>query len=363
MSGPGPDGGSPKPFIVDADAHYFEPLEEIIRYIPEPWKRRISRQSPRNLLPNSMGDREVAGRIKRDNVGYPLNSMSPAEVPVAMEFLGADVSILVSQRLITFGAVPVRDLAVALANGCIDYMLDQVVDPARGIYTLVVAPTQHPRKAAELIRRVANEKAVAGIVLMTDRLEPPMGDEMYHPIYEAALDTDFPIVFHGGGAGLTDLGIRGFQRFISSHTLGFQFFNVVQATSILEQGIQEKYPGLKLVFQECGLFWAAGLMARMDASYRKRREEMPLFRKLPSDYMREWYYTNQPLEEPKDPRHLQPIFEMIDAERTLMYASDYPHWDFDPPRVIQDIPFLSDEAKQNILGNTARKVYKLRGKC
>ena len=54
---------------------------------------------------------------------------------------------------------------------------------------------------------------------------------------------------------------------------------------------------------------------------------------------------------------------MIDAERTLMYAPDYPHWDFDPPRVIEDLPFLSAEAKQNILGNTARKVYKLRGKC
>jgi hypothetical protein len=357
------DAGAPaKPFIVDSDAHYFEPLEEILKYVPEPWRRRMAKQSPRNLLPNSMGDREVAGRIRRDNVSYPLNPMSPKEVPAAMEFLGVDVSILVSQRLITFGAVPAKDMAVALANGYIDYMLDQVVEPDRGIYTSVVAPTQHSKRAAELIRRVGKERGVAAICLMTDRLEPPMGDTIYHPIYQAALETDLPIVFHGGGAGLLDLGIRGFQRFISSHTLGFQFFNVVQATSLLEQGIPEKYPGLKIVFQECGLFWAAGLMARLDASYRKRREEMPLFKKLPSDYMREWYYTNQPLEEPKDPRHLRFVFEMIDAERTLMYASDYPHWDFDPPRVIQEIPFLSQEAKANILGNTARKVYKLRGK-
>jgi hypothetical protein len=117
MARTAPNGGGPKPFIVDADAHYFEPLEEIIRYLPEPWRRRVAKQSLRNLLPNSMGDREVAGRIRRDNVSYPKNPMSPAEVPAAMQFLGVDVSILVSQRLITFGANPVKDMAVALANG------------------------------------------------------------------------------------------------------------------------------------------------------------------------------------------------------------------------------------------------------
>jgi len=137
---------------------------------------------------------------------------------------------------------------------------------------------------------------------------------------------------------------------------------MVQATSLIEQAIPVKFPGLKIVFQECGLFWAAGLMARLDTSYRKRREEIPLLKKLPSDYMREWYYTNQPLEEPKDPRHLQHVFEIIDAERSLMYASDYPHWDFDPPRVIQDLPFLSEKAKRGILGGTARKVFRFRGK-
>ena len=355
-------GGNGKPFIVDTDAHYFEPLEEVLRYVPEPWRRRMAKASPRNLLPNTMGDREVAGRIRRDNVSYPYAPMKPDEVPVAMEFLGVDVAILVSQRLIIFGSVGVKDLAVNLANGYIDYMLDQVVDPARGIYTTVVAPTQHPKKAAELIRRVGKEPGVAGICVMTHGIEPPMGDDMYHPIYEAALETDLPLVFHGGGAGLNDLGIRGFQRFISSHTLGFTFFNMVQATSLIEQAIPVKFPGLKIVFQECGLFWAAGLMARLDTSYRKRREEIPLLKKLPSDYMREWYYTNQPLEEPKDPRHLQHVFEIIDAERSLMYASDYPHWDFDPPRVIQDLPFLSEKAKRGILGGTARKVFRFRGK-
>jgi hypothetical protein len=46
------------------------------------------------------------------------------------------------------------------------------------------------------------------------------------------------------------------------------------------------------------------------------------------------------------------ILEMIDAEDHLLYASDYPHWDFDLPSVIYDLPFLKEETKRKILGGT-----------
>ena len=50
---------------------------------------------------------------------------------------------------------------------------------------------------------------------------------------------------------------------------------------------------------------------------------------------------------------------MINAETQLLYASDYPHWDMDLPSVIHDLPFLSPQAKRNILGENARKLFKL----
>ena len=52
-------------------------------------------------------------------------------------------------------------------------------------------------------------------------------------------------------------------------------------------------------------------------------------------------------------------FEMIHADTQLMYASDYPHWDFDLPSTIADLSFLSMQAKQNILGETALKLFNL----
>jgi hypothetical protein len=47
------------------------------------------------------------------------------------------------------------------------------------------------------------------------------------------------------------------------------------------------------------------------------------------------------------------------AETQLLYASDWPHWDFDLPSSIFDLPFLSDQQKRNILGENARKLFKI----
>jgi uncharacterized protein len=52
-------------------------------------------------------------------------------------------------------------------------------------------------------------------------------------------------------------------------------------------------------------------------------------------------------------------FDMMDAENRPLYASDYPHWDFDLPSTIWDLPFLSVKAKHNILGGTAARLFKL----
>jgi predicted TIM-barrel fold metal-dependent hydrolase len=56
---------------------------------------------------------------------------------------------------------------------------------------------------------------------------------------------------------------------------------------------------------------------------------------------------------------LEGTFKMMNAETQLLYASDYPHWDMDLPSTIYDLPFLSEQAKRNILGENARKLFKL----
>ena len=56
---------------------------------------------------------------------------------------------------------------------------------------------------------------------------------------------------------------------------------------------------------------------------------------------------------------LECTFDMINAKSNLLYASDWPHFDFDTPSVIYDIPFLDEQAKRNILGLNAANLFGL----
>ncbi len=107
------------------------------------------------------------------------------------------------------------------------------------------------------------------------------------------------------------------------------------------------------------LAWIPFLMQRLDNEYMMRSSEAPLLKMKPSEYMSSrFYYTTQPIEN-TNLEALQFNLKMINAEKTLMFASDFPHWDFNLPSTIYDLPFLSEQAKRNILGETAREVYNL----
>ena len=100
-------------------------------------------------------------------------------------------------------------------------------------------------------------------------------------------------------------------------------------------------------------------MHRLDSEYLMRRTEAPLLKGRPSEYINDFYYTTQPLEHPAKVEDQEKIFSMFDAENHVLYASDYPHWDFDVPSVVYDLPFLSKTAKKKILGENARKFFRM----
>ncbi len=130
-------------------------------------------------------------------------------------------------------------------------------------------------------------------------------------------------------------------------------------TNWIINGLPERFPLLKLIWIESGLAWLPFLMQRLDHEYRMRMRmsEAPALKRLPSDYMREMFYTSQPMEKPRDLSILEQTFRMIDTPNRLMYSSDYPHWDFDLPSVIYDLPFLDATAKRRILGGNALRLF------
>ena len=68
------------------------------------------------------------------------------------------------------------------------------------------------------------------------------------------------------------------------------------------------------------------------------------------------YFTSQPLET-SNLKLTQATMEAIKADSQLLFASDWPHWDFDLPTTITNLPFLSEQAKRNILGLNAARAF------
>ena len=113
-----------------------------------------------------------------------------------------------------------------------------------------------------------------------------------------------------------------------------------------------------MIWIESGLAWAPFLMQRLDSEYMMRSSEAPLLKRRPSEYIGDMYFTSQPLER-SNMKLTEATFEAIKADTQLLFASDWPHWDFDLPSSITTLPFLTEQAKRNILGLNAARIFDL----
>jgi predicted TIM-barrel fold metal-dependent hydrolase len=143
------------------------------------------------------------------------------------------------------------------------------------------------------------------------------------------------------------------------HALGFAWPNIVHCTNWILNGIPVRFPKLKVIWIESGLAWLPFMSQRLDHEYMLRSSECPLLKRKPSEYIQSMYYTTQPMEV-QNLKLLEGTFETINAETQLLFASDYPHWDFDLPGVVYDLPFLTEKARHNILGGNAARLFGLK---
>jgi hypothetical protein len=98
----------------------------------------------------------------------------------------------------------------------------------------------------------------------------------------------------------------------------------------------------------------APLLWRLDTEWRALRKETPWLKRPPSEYFFEHIrFTTQPLEQPDKLEHLWACLEGMNGKQTLMFASDYPHWDQDHISSIR-LPAGWDEA---VFGGNALDTY------
>ncbi|MDX1522068.1 MAG: amidohydrolase family protein, partial [Anaerolineae bacterium] len=166
-----------------------------------------------------------------------------------------------------------------------------------------------------------------------------------------------PIAAHLGGQGgknYNPIGCGPTTFFWETHALLAET-GMAHIASLIAHGVFEKWPSLKFLLIECGVAWLPSILWRMDANYKALRKETPWLKRLPSEYARDHIrMSTQPLEQPKNIEHLWSALEAIDGKNTLMFASDYPHWDFDDPFKLK----LPADWKKNVFDLNARNVYR-----
>jgi predicted TIM-barrel fold metal-dependent hydrolase len=171
-------------------------------------------------------------------------------------------------------------------------------------------------------------------------------------------ERNLPLGFHAAFTW-TDQSLQLCNRFIGVHALGFTWCNMLHMTNWITNGMPERFPKLKTLWIESGLAWIPFLMQRLDNEFMMRTSDCGLLKRKPSEYMREMFYTTQPMEMVDNREALELTFKMIKADTQLLYSSDYPHWDMDLPSTIYDLPFLKEEGKRNILGGNAQRLFNL----
>jgi predicted TIM-barrel fold metal-dependent hydrolase len=99
-------------------------------------------------------------------------------------------------------------------------------------------------------------------------------------------------------------------------------------------------------------------MWRMDAIYAARKGDVPELKRKPSEYVKDHiWFTTQPLDYPEDKIELTNVLERMEADKILLFSSDYPHWTFDDPQwVAKHIPA---PMREKVMFGNAIELFKL----
>lgn len=341
--------------IIDCDIHNSVPPGGLSPYLSERWQEHYKTFGLRGRI-GGYYPRALLNAARRD--AWPPSGLSP----------GADLSFMQEQLLDTWNIeygvlnplIPVGEelnveFGAALARAVNDWQVADWVEPEPRLRASIVLPYEDGDLAAEEIHRCGPNPAFVQILLLA-RTRDPLGNRKYWKIYEAAAAYDLPIGIHFGGNQGPITGAGWPSYYIEDHGGMPQAFHT-QVISYAMQGVFDRFPTLKIVLIEGGFAWLPPLIWRLDATWEKLHAEVPDLKRKPSEYIRDhFWFSTQPMEEPPKREYFEQLLEQMDMDDKLMFATDYPHWDFDSPdRALPS--FLKPELRRKILAENARELY------
>jgi predicted TIM-barrel fold metal-dependent hydrolase len=302
---------------IDCDVHPTLPdMKALLPYLDDFWRETVEERGINSL----------------ETVTYPPNAPLTARpewrgkngrAAMAASELTAQVcdrwqaGLAILNCLYGVGLLFSEDMAAAFTRALNDWVAKEWLDRDSRLRASIVIPTQNTEYAVDEIERCAKDRRFVQILVLAMQ-ETPLGRR------------HLPLGIHAGSTyrhSMTSLGWPSYYiEDYAAHTQAFQS----QVASLVCEGVFAKFPGLKVVLLESGVTWLPGFLWRFSKFWRGVRSEVPWVDRSPAEIVRDHFrLTIQPFDAPADPNQVERAIDHLRSDAILLYASDFPHWQFD----------------------------------
>ena len=340
---------------IDCDVHPAVPtIKALMPYLDEYWRDSVVERGIPGFEPNTYPAKAaISARPEwRDKNGRPDATIAQLTGQVLDRWRAerAICNCLYGVELLFS-----EDMAAAFARALNDWIAKEWLDRDPRLRASIVVPTQNIELAVDEIDRCAQDRRFVQILLLAMQ-ESPLGRRHWWPLLAAAERHGLPIGIHPGSTyrhSITSLGWPTY--YIEDYASYAQAFQS-QLASLIAEGAFTKFPKLKIVLLESGVTWLPGFMWRFSKFWRGVRSEVPWVDRSPADIIRDHVrLTVQPFDAPSDPGLTGRVIDQMRSDDILLYASDFPHWQFDGDDALP--PGLPDSLRRKILVDNPLATY------
>ena len=352
----------PRIRVVDADVHHnIRDPADLYPYLSNVERARLKEYGmPRNSNLYHANGGWKGARADTFDAGEDVDPRSNFGMfqTKLLDAHGIDLAILQVEATPALAALADVDYGAALIRAINDWSIEHWVARDPRFRLSLTIPMHDPVLAVKEIQRLGGHPAVvaAYAVCGSPRL---YGKREFDPIYAACVEHGLALSLHFSNEGSamnpppTAAGHPSY--YAETYLIRPQFYQA-HLSSFLFEGTFEKFPTLKMVFCESGFGWVPSFRWRADMAWKELRSQTPWVKRLPSEYIAEHIrFTTQPFEESEPPDAVDAIVRWMNGAETLLYSSDFPHWDFDPPEAIP--ARFGPEVRRRILAENALATY------
>jgi uncharacterized protein len=366
--------------VIDADGHVYEGNVDLTSRMPEKWRS----QAPVRLKDNEGNSRillegrlwsasqgmgpGVSGPMTEKARGYRPGMVDPAARLKDMDQEGIDVAILFGTQIaLTVNGLMNKELAAVLCHAVNEWLIEYCSADKKRLLAVGLIPCQDPPAAVRELEYLKKAGAVTAMLPTNVYGLNNMGDRMFDPIYDCAQALAMPLSVHPqtghdgvpGVSGVMGAGSERMRKYVYVHMTAFPFELMIAMMHMIGEGVFDRYPKLRVGFMEGGAGWLPFWSERFDEHLEKLAPQMPDLERRPSEIIKSGQVV---LTCESEETGLDRVFE-ANGEDTVLYASDYCHWDCHFPYSVKDIvdgKDLSFAQKERLLNRNAIDFFGLK---